>query len=165
VTETAPDLVLSPTPSAPSWSEALDQLRQRFPEATDGILFCAHKLQQNPNLGLRDLRAEAGVLGLSLAGRSLHSARVLLGLAGRTAAEKAPSRRGRTPQRGPRPEPKARVARRTASPPRVADADAPVETRLLSAVRQLQEAAASESQKLRRAIAAAIRVLQEALQS
>jgi hypothetical protein len=138
-------------------------LRQRFPQATDGILFCVAKLEQNPNLGLRDLRPEAKTLGISLAGRSLHSARGLIGLAPALVAPKPPGRRNRPPARVPRTEAKGR-GRRALSPTRESAADMPVETRLLSAVRQLQEAAAAESQRLRTAIEAAIRLLHEALE-
>src|SRR5262249_47883234 len=70
-------------PQAPrndSWDSLLATLRNRFPGASDGILFCILKLQGNPDLKLRDFRQEADLYGIKLGGRALHSAKVLLGM-------------------------------------------------------------------------------------
>ena len=71
--------------SAPDSADALDKLitplRNRFPQATDGTLFCVHKLLQNPHTTIPDFRQEAALYGIGIGGRSLHSAKVLLGLA------------------------------------------------------------------------------------
>ena len=62
------------------WDEAFDKLRSQFPGTTDGVLFCIHKLQQDPGLALLDFRHEAELHGLRVNGAAYHSARVLLGL-------------------------------------------------------------------------------------
>src|SRR5690606_21165625 len=62
------------------WARIFEGLRQRFPGASEGVLFCIHKLQQNPDVKLRDFKEEAALHGVSLSGRSHYSARVMLGL-------------------------------------------------------------------------------------
>lgn len=131
------------------WEAILDTLRRRYPGNRDSTLFCIFKLQQNPDLGLRELRSEAELYGLTLAGRSLHSARVLLGLEAaapprREAAEPAPARRQR----------RQAAQRRD---------DGSIEDRVIQAVRQIQDAAGARSQRLRAAVQRAIAILQEAL--
>lgn len=129
----------------------LDNLRRRFPGCSDGILFCILKLQENPDLGLRDFRHEAELLGLRLAGRSLHSARVMLGLSQparrRTAADQ--------PSDGAVERAPASPSRR--APRRVDDADDLVHT-----LRQLHTGAAS-SDRMRQAITEALRLIRDAL--
>jgi hypothetical protein len=65
---------------AGTWEGDLERLRARFPGTRDGALFCIYKLEQDPELMLRDFKAEAELRGVPLSGRSFHSARVLLGL-------------------------------------------------------------------------------------
>lgn len=65
-----------------AWSEAREALAQEFPKATEGILYCVFRLRQDPTLALPDVRDGAGDLGITVGGRSLHSARALLGLGG-----------------------------------------------------------------------------------
>ncbi len=67
-------------PVRDEWAQIFDNLRQRYPGASDGVLFCIHKLQQNSDLKLRDFKDEAALHRVPLSGRSYHSARVLLGL-------------------------------------------------------------------------------------
>lgn len=59
----------------------LDQLKAQYPGTRDSVLFCAHHLKRDPNMGLNDLKSAAKELGMTLSGRSLGSARELLGLA------------------------------------------------------------------------------------
>ena len=77
MTETAPQ----PAPSADDWQARLATLREQHPGQKDSILFCVHKLEQDSTVGLRDIRDEAARLGVPVAGRALHSAKLLLGLA------------------------------------------------------------------------------------
>ena len=67
--------------SKKDWQGVREKLADSYPDATDGILFCVHKLKQDPNISIPDFRDEAKKVGISIAGRSLHSAKVLLGMA------------------------------------------------------------------------------------
>lgn len=140
--------------STDTWDGILDSLRRRYPGQRDGVLFCIYKLQQNPDLTLRDFRAEADLHGIPMAGRSLHSARQLLGLT-KPEPKAAPSPVDLVPPLEPR-------ARRR---PRRPDAEpaASIENQVLDAVRQIQTAAAQDAERLRGAIRQAIAILQQAL--
>ncbi len=152
MTETEP----TPPPAADTWEGILAALRRRYPGQKDSVLFCIYKLQHNAELTLRDFRAEAELHGIPMAGRSLHSARVLLGL---QRAEPAPA---------PAPAlPDLRLPPRAERHPRAkrADDDGGIETKVLAAVRQIQTAAGAEADQLRAAIRQAIVILQRALGS
>lgn len=122
------------------WDDAIVTLRRRYPDASDGILFCVHKLQQDPTLTLRDFRKEAQLYKISLGGRSLHSARVLLGL------EKPAPRRSSKKDNG-----------------NATFGDGSLEDQVIQAVTQIQEAATEQSHRLRTAIREAMMVLRKAL--
>jgi hypothetical protein len=147
------DSELSPAPAADTWDGILAALRRRYPGQKDSVLFCIYKLQQNAELTLRDFRAEAELHGIPMAGRSLHSARLLLGLQRAEAAPVAALPDLRTPPRAERP---VRRARET-------DGGQGIEERVLAAVRQIQSAAGADADGLRAAIRQAIAVLQRAL--
>ena len=162
--------------SGESWDDARERLAAYYPAATDGVLFCVYKLLQDPECSLRDFRDEAATRGVGLSGRSLHSAKVLLGK-----AEPA-TRRPKKPAReeveddeedfeAPAPRPRAqaqpapatrRRAPRAAPAPRL-DGTTPVEEALRKAVQQMQDAAQAENDRLRDAIREAIDVLRSAL--
>ncbi|HLQ38144.1 MAG TPA: hypothetical protein VK348_10100 [Planctomycetota bacterium] len=151
-----PDPTPSPAPGNDTWDSILDNLRRRFPGAKDGILFCVHKLQFDPNLKLADIRAEAALHRLSLGGRSLHSAKVFLGM------EKPAVRRSKAviaadDEQQQRP---ARAERR-ANGGQVESGS--IEDKVILAVRQIQNAALSQTQRLRRAITEALAILQAAI--
>lgn len=137
------------SPAAEPWPQQLESLRARHPGQKDSVLFCLHKLEQDPRVGLPDLRGEAADLGIPMAGRALHSAKVLLGL-----AEAKPRRAS---------QPKAPAAK-AAAPARTGDTDPAIEDQVLSAVRQIQSAAGAEAERMRRAIRQAIEILQDALE-
>ena len=153
-----------PTPTIDSWEQLLDQLRRRYPGQKDSVLFCINKLHQNPELTLRDFRDEARLYGLTLAGRSLHSAKVLLGL-----AEPSPK-----PQRKPTQDAEPATTFEAgvaptgqASPPRArkaaTTAAASIEDQLLDVVQRLQSTKGAEAERLRDAIRAALAVIEDAL--
>ena len=158
------------TAAADSWDGILAALRRRYPDQKDSVLFCVYKLQQNPELTLRDFRAEAELYGIPTAGRALHSARGLLGLqhddpkprAKAAAAAASPAREDLAADALPR---LARAERRKARQQRAATVDAgvSVETQVLAAIRQIQSAAGSQSEQLRTAMREAIAILQRAL--
>jgi len=137
-----------------TWEAILEALRRRFPGQKDSVLFCIHKLQQNPDLTLRDFRAEADLHGIPVAGRALHSAKALLGL-------------GTPPKDDAEiaaPAPIERTSRRrrrtsSASP----DDGGSIENRVVEAVRQIQNAAGAEAEQMRAAIRQAIAILQRAI--
>jgi hypothetical protein len=140
-------------PPADTWESILEAMRRRYPGQRDGVLFCIHKLQQDPDLTLRDFRAEASLHGIPVGGRSLHSARTLLGLA------RAPV----PPEPPPPVEPHAsgrqtRTRRRAPMTPA-----ASIEDKVLDAVRQIQTAAGADANHLRAAIREAVAILQRAL--
>jgi hypothetical protein len=143
----------NPTPAADTWEGILATLRRRYPGQKDSVLFCIYKLQQNSELTLRDFRAEAELYGIPMAGRSLHSARVLLGLQKDEASAPLLTKIERT----------ARRRQRNDQAPD--DGGASIETRVLAAVRQIQSAAGADSDQLRTAIRQAIAILQKALGS
>lgn len=154
-------------PAADSWDGILEALRRRYPGQKDSVLFCIYKLQQNPELTLRDFRAEAALYGIPMAGRALHSARGLLGLqkdeAPKAKADKAPAARDEVvAQALPR---LARAERQRARQERAAAtaAGGTIENQVLAAIRQIQSAAGSEAEQLRAAIREAVAVLQRAL--
>lgn len=156
VTELEP----TPPPATDTWEGILAAVRRRYPGQKDSVLFCIYKLQQNPELTLRDFRAEAELYGIPMAGRSLHSARTLLGLQkdDKEAGPKAAALRS-LPDAEPTP-------RRTPRQPRPADdGGASIETKVLAAVRQIQSAASAESDQLRLAVRQAIAILQRAIGS
>jgi hypothetical protein len=72
--------VASPTPTstASDWQAARAPLAAEFPKAREGILYAVHRLRQDPDLTLPDIRADAEAAGVKIGGRSLHSARALL---------------------------------------------------------------------------------------
>lgn len=144
----------TPTPAADTWEGILAALRRRYPGQKDSVLFCIYKLQQNSDLTLRDFRAEAELHRIPMAGRSLHSARVLLGLQkDGTASAPLLAKVERPARRRPRSE---------QDPD---DGGASIETKVIAAVRQIQSAAGAESGQLRTAIRQAIAILQRALGS
>lgn len=148
------ELEPTPPPAADTWEGILAALRRRYPGQKDSVLFCIYKLQQNAELTLRDFRAEAELYGIPMAGRALHSARVLLGLQKDEPAAAASF--------ATLPEPE-RQARRPRTPQAPDDGGASIETKVLAAVRQIQSAAGAESEQLRAAIRQAIAILQRAL--
>ncbi|MAE76264.1 MAG: hypothetical protein CMJ85_05265 [Planctomycetes bacterium] len=135
-----------------SWDVGLTELRSQFPDAREGVLFCVWKLRQNPKLTLRDFRAEAALRGIGLSGRSLHSARVLLGW-------QAPSTR-QTPKSSPAASPVQEPASAATRP----GAGKSLEERLRHTLTQLREESSADADRLRVAIRKAIDVLEQALE-
>lgn len=146
------DIEANTTNITKDWDAILDTLRRRYPGNRDSTLFCIFKLQQNPEFGLRDLRSEAELYGLSLAGRSLHSARVLLGI--EVASKPREASQGQT---------ETAPARRQRRKAEQHSNDGSIEDKVIQAVRQIQDAAGARSQTLRTAIQRAIAILQDAI--
>ena len=155
-------------PSAPtdSWDALLDVLRRRYPGQRDSVLFCIHKLQQNPDLTLRDFRDEARLYGIPVAGRSLHSARVLLGLQKPTPARAAATDEADGEAEGSGADdlaPATAPRRRRARSGEGEDASASIEQQVVAAMRRMQSAAEADTERLRDAIRDAIAILQRAI--
>lgn len=119
------------------------------------MLFCIHKLQQNPDLTLRDFRPEAELYRIPVAGRALHSARALLGLSPKSATPE--------PVAAPTVDAGRSAARRQKRTLRATHEDTSIEDRVVAAVRQLQDAAGEQTSRLRDAIRQAIAILQRAI--
>lgn len=151
---------LEPSAPADSWDAILDGWRRRYPGQRDSVLFCIHKLQQNPDLTLRDFRDEAKLHGIPVAGRSLHSARVLLGLA------RAPVAHEPEPEAAtievPDTEPGRRRRGRPAGKPNASSLSS-IEDQVVAAVRSIQSAASADVERMRAAMRQAIAILQRAL--
>lgn len=155
-------------PAADTWDGILANLRRRYPGQKDSVLFCIYKLQQNPDLTLRDFRAEAELYGIPMAGRALHSARGLLGLRQDEPKPRATAAAAETTERDelaadalPR---LARAERRRVREERAAaGGDGSIETQVLAAIRQIQNKAGGEAEQLRAAMRQAIAILQRAL--
>jgi len=146
--------------NADSWEGILATLRSRYPGQKDSVLFCIYKLQSNPKLGLPDFREEAALHGIKMAGRALHSARVLMGLAkAKPRAPTKPREAEPSPAQAIHAPGKRQRRRRSGE---VAP-DESIETKVLDAVRQIQTAASATNDKLRDAVREAISILQRAL--
>lgn len=137
-------------PPADTWEAILENLRRRYPGQKDSVLFCIYKLQQNPNLTLRDFKEEADLHGIPTAGRALYSAKGLLGLL----KPEAPA---------PAAAPAAPTGRRRVRAPESDDGGASIESKVVAAVRQIQTAAGAEAEQLRAAVRQAIALLQRAI--
>lgn len=137
-------------PPADTWEAILENLRRRYPGQKDSVLFCIYKLQQNPDLTLRDFKEEAALHGIPTAGRALYSAKGLLGLL----KPEAPA-----PAAAPAPAP----PRRRVRAPEADDGGASIESKVVAAVRQIQTAAGAETEQLRAAVRQAIALLQRAI--
>ena len=140
-----------PAPEYTNWDNIRDQLAAQFPGQKDSVLFCVSKLQATPSAGLADLRDEATALGIPMAGRALHSAKVLLGMA------QAKPRRPNKPKLADVPPQHAPASHK--------QAEDVIEDQVLSAVRQIQSAAGAEAERMRAAIRKAIEILQTALKN
>ena len=160
----ASDTPDDPTPTPDSWSTTLEELRTRYPGQKDSVLFCVHKLQQDPAVGLPDLRDEATDRGIPMAGRALHSAKVLLGMAEARPRRPAEPRdeRATAGQRASRAG--ARAERSRSERGRSDEPAGAIEDQVLAAVRQIQSAAGAEAERMRTAIRQAIAILQDALE-
>lgn len=144
--------------TADSWEGILANLRGRYPGQKDSVLFCLYKLQSNPKLGLADFRDEAALHGIPMAGRALHSAKVLMGLAEQK--PRAPRKPVEALPAADDATPTGRVRRARSS---TETEDGSIETKVLDAVRQIQSAASKEATDLRAAVRQAIAILQRAL--
>jgi hypothetical protein len=152
---------------SPGSKQALEDLiaplRARFPQASDGTLFCVHKLQNDPDLTIPDFRSEAELYGLTLGGRSLHSAKVLLGLA--KPSTRTPKARSEAAEEDAAPaSPKRGVttARSTGSGAGPNGQD--LASRIADVVTRWQDEQTSDSGPLRDAIEEALAIIDEALE-
>lgn len=153
----------NPATEPSSWDNEMAALRKRYPKASDGILFCVFKLLQNPELTIRDFRDEALLHGIRIGGRAIHSAKVLLGM------EKPSVRRANIKTSTPRMQTEGSSTDLTSTETTVqvarpkSQADGEVESSLISAIQQIQNAATADSRRLREAMRRAVDVLQRAL--
>lgn len=149
-----------------SWDGILANLRQRYPGQKDSVLFCLHKLHSNPELGLPDFRDEARLHGIPMAGRALHSAKVILGLAQVKPRIPKPPKAPSAPRTSADLEISSEAANQPTRMRRARDSDNSgdsIENKVLDAVRQIQSAAGAEADKLRTAVREAVAILQRAL--
>ncbi len=152
--EPAPPTDLTTTTDA--WDSEHTRLQDRFPGQRDSVLFCVWKLQQSKEASLRDFRDEARVRGVPVAGRALHSAKVLLGLA-------EPAAPRTKAERAPKEKPAARRTRPAKDAGQGASLGGSLESTLLEAVRGVQAKAGERAERLRTAMREAITVLERAL--
>ncbi|MCA8974960.1 MAG: hypothetical protein KDC98_09575 [Planctomycetes bacterium] len=134
-----------------SWESISAALQDRYPGQRPSVLFCLWKLQQDPAASLRDFRDEAEARDIPIAGRALHSAKVLLGLS-------EPSTRRK---KGPKPAMATAVRKRGAAT--ATDGKGSIEDTLLAAVRRIQTDAGQQAERLRLAVREAITILERAL--
>lgn len=132
-------------PSA--WESARAAIAAEFPKVKPGILYAVFRLRQDPDVRLPDIRADAEAAGIKIGGRSLHSARALI--AGRKTSASAGGRVAVVREDAGRPSGRARQ-----------DAGSP-EQLLRRFVSEVEAKARDEVQRLRKAIAAAIKILRE----
>lgn len=142
-------------PPANTWEAILANLRRRYPGQKDSVLFCIYRLQQNPSLTIRELKPEADLHQIPMAGRALHSAKVLLGLI-KTEAPAMPVAPVETATESAR----RRRERRASAGDALGGS---IEETVLAAVRQIQSTASEETEQLRAAVRQAIVILQRAL--
>jgi hypothetical protein len=152
-----PDLAVTDPETAPAptdtWEGILEALSRRYPGQKHSVLFCIYKLQQKPDVALRDFRAEAELHGIPVGGRTLHAAKELLGL-----NKPPPAAAG-----APAPETPATATQRRRQRASESGTGDSIENKVLAAVRQIQSNAGAEAEQLRAAIRRAIALLQQAL--
>jgi hypothetical protein len=151
LTDVAPE---QPAAATDEWGQIFAGLRQRFAGASDGVLFCIHKLQQNHDLKLRDFKEEAALHRVPLSGRSYHSARVLLGL-----EKPTPPRPRRAAAEDVASEPLAEITQALAD-----SANEGEDNPLIAALRRYQAETSAELERLRAGVRAALQVIDDVLQ-
>ena len=77
-TDRDPDQNIATDKTPRTWTAAATELRTRFPETKDSILFCIHAVEERTWLELGDLKASASAQGIRVTAASLTAARRLL---------------------------------------------------------------------------------------
>lgn len=62
------------------WESSIPVLMSRFTNVKIGTLFCIYKIQIDPDIEFKTVQGEALLRNIPLSGRSMHQAKVLLGL-------------------------------------------------------------------------------------
>ncbi len=182
-TDPAP-LPADPAPAAngpETWEDLLALFRRRFPSASDGILFCVHRLQTDPEVSLKHLKQDAESHGIKLGGRSLHSAKVLLGLAAPAVRRPRAAKVAEPELDEPEADPMQDMAEieyldegddgdegwaaeaTPTAPRRTAPARQPIDVQVRNAVRQIQDDARAENERLRSVLRAVLDLVDETL--
>lgn len=173
---TLPDPIPLSGPSA--WDIHIAHLRARYPKATESVLFCIHVLQQDGFPDLDAIKARAQMYGLHVTGASLAAAQRQLApppAPRRVQPAPAPVVGQELPPRSPAPaveaslrqaEPEPAAPTRTPRPREWKPAPTPddLEQRLVGAIENLTKSVDEKNQRMRQAIAEAVRLLQDALE-
>ena len=82
------EISTNPTNGTPAsdWDAQFAELRTRFPGTKDSVLFCIHALQQDPDVPIGDLKAQAAMHSVRVTAASVAAAQRLLAPAGPAAA-------------------------------------------------------------------------------
>ncbi|MFO1050728.1 MAG: hypothetical protein U1F36_00770 [Planctomycetota bacterium] len=143
------------------WEASIPSLMQSYPGVKIGTLFCVYKVRLDPDVDFRDIQGEARLRDIPLSGRSLHQAKVLLGI--EAARPSAPRRRKSDVEEEERDEFSFRpesipVARPTVS-------EVPIDTTDFEGMLRAAVAAAAEERAAgyREAIRSALALIDEAL--
>ncbi len=143
-----------PTSTAPAaagtWDAAFAALKARYPTAKDSIVFCMHALQNCPDIGVDDLKAQAAMHNIRVTAASATAAKRLL----------APTQANNVTTTAPTTTPTA-----APTPRRVRAADPTIDTEALirGVVSRIQSQGSAEADKLRDAMKKAISLLQTAV--
>ena len=140
--------------NAASWDTAFAALKAKFPKAKDTIVFCIQALQNNPEVDIEDLKAQAVVHNLRVTAASVNAAKRLM----------APPEVDSDKDSEPAVPKAAPVTRRTRGP-RAAETPLDVEDLIRGTVAKLQAQGNAEAEKLREAIRRAVATLQAAVDS
>lgn len=138
--------------NAASWDSAFAALKAKFPKAKDSIVFCIQALQNNPEVDIEDLKAQAIMHNLRVTGASMNAAKRLMAPAAPDNDAKAVA-----------PARQASPATRRTRGPRAAEAPLDVEDLIRGTVAKLQAKGNAEAEKLREAIRRAVALLQAAM--
>lgn len=145
--------VNEPTSTAPAaagtWDAAFAALKARYPTAKDSIVFCMHALQNCPDIGVDDLKAQAAMHNIRVTAASATAAKRLLAPTQANVTTTAPTTAPAT----------APTRRRVRAVEPAVDAEALIK----QVVGRLQSQSNAEADRLRDAVRKAIALLQTAV--
>lgn len=154
--------VNEPTSTAPAaagtWDAAFAALKARYPTAKDSIVFCMHALQNCPDIGVDDLKAQAAMHNIRVTAASVTAAKRLM--SPEPARATAPAA---TTQTVPAPAAAPAVAERPRRRVRAPAPEVDAEALIRQVVGRLQTQSSAEADKLRDAMRKAISLLQTAV--
>ena len=138
------------------YATELEQLRARYKHIREPILVALQILMANPEIGLDDAKARAGLRGARITAASVNAARTLLSRMDAPTPATARAAATTAPTSGP-------ATRRAPRRQRATQAPLDAEAMIRGMVDKLQTQSSAEAERLRKAMRKAIVVLQAAV--